>query len=59
LPIYFCVVKRHNMKSVLKELIQSAKEDPKEFFTSLFTIATIFGLFYVMIWFGAIIEGRV
>jgi hypothetical protein len=47
------------MKSVLKELIQSAKEDPKEFFTSLFTIATIFGLFYVMIWFGAIIEGRV
>jgi len=47
------------MKSVLKELIQYAKEDPKEFFTSLFTITAIFGLFYVMIWFGAIIEGRV
>lgn len=44
---------------MLKELITYAKEDPKDFFASLFTMVALFGFFYVMMWFGAIIEGRV
>lgn len=47
------------MKSMIKELIQYAKEDPKDFFTTLFFMSALFGVFYVMIWVGAIIEGRV
>ena len=47
------------MKSMLKQLIKYAKEDPKDFFTSLFVMSALFGVFYVMLWVGAIIEGRV
>lgn len=43
----------------LKELWITIKEDPKEFAVSLFTILSIFGLFYVAIWVDVIISGRV
>lgn len=47
------------MKDMLKELYTYAKEDPKEFILGFITVSTLFGFFYVLMWFGAIIEGRV
>jgi len=47
------------MKDMIKELYQYAKEDPKEFIVSFLFISFLFGFFYILLWFGAIIEGRV
>jgi methyl coenzyme M reductase alpha subunit len=47
------------MKEMVQTLVSWAKEDPKEFVLSVITITAVFTLFYVSIWVGAIIEGRV
>lgn len=47
------------MKNVFTELRDWAKEDPKDFFLSAITLLSMFGLFYVVIWLDAIINGRV
>lgn len=43
----------------LKEIIQYAKEDPKDFFLSLLTVSLVFFMFYLSLWVAAILEGRV
>ncbi len=47
------------MKETFLTLAQWAKEDPKDFILNVVTMVALFGLFYVTMWLGAIIEGRV
>jgi hypothetical protein len=44
---------------ILKDIYTYAKEEPKEFFLSLFTMAIVFTFFYFGLWVAAILEGRV
>tara|TARA_X000001382_G_C3014912_1_gene129753 strand:+ start:346 stop:471 length:126 start_codon:yes stop_codon:yes gene_type:complete len=38
------------MINLVKEVVEFIKEDPKEFFGSLFLLGTMFGMFYVSMW---------
>ena len=47
------------VKEMFTTLNEFRKEDPKEFYGSIAFVIFIFSCFYVSMWVGAIIEGRV
>jgi hypothetical protein len=47
------------VKEMFTTLNEFRKEDPKEFYGSIAFMVFMFGFFYVSMWVGAIIEGRV
>jgi hypothetical protein len=51
--------KMKEVKEMFTTLNEFRKEDPKEFYGSIAFMVFMFGFFYVSMWFGAIIEGRV
>jgi hypothetical protein len=50
---------KQDIKEMFTSLNEFRKEDPKEFYSSIALMVFVFGFFYVALWVGAIIEGRV
>lgn len=47
------------MINEFKELVKYFKEDPKEAIGSVIVLILLFGFLYAILWFDAIISGRV
>lgn len=51
----FAFTTHHNMKKMIKTLAEAAQEQPLEFIGGVVTVASIFGLLYLGLWFAAAI----